>query len=109
MPTRAPQVATVAGGALALSNAAADDKVSGVTSETVVIVNNTTAGAVTLGVTPVGSTGYGVALPEKTWSIPVGFYRLRLLPSMRDPEDSLLIALEWSATPGSTLTWAAVR
>ncbi|MFI6299546.1 hypothetical protein ACIBEJ_48685 [Nonomuraea sp. NPDC050790] len=109
MPTRAPQVATVAGGVLTLSNAAADDKVSGVTSETVVIVNNTTAAPVTLGVTPSGTTGYGVALPEKEWTIPVGFYRLRLLPSMRDPEDSYLVALQWSATPGSTLTWAAVR
>jgi hypothetical protein len=109
MPTRAPQVATVAGGALTLSTAAADDKVSGVTAETVLIVNNATAGAVTLGVTPAGTTDYGVALPEKEWTIPVGFYELRLLPGMRDPEDSYLIALAWSATPGNTLTWAAVR
>ncbi|MFI6477362.1 hypothetical protein ACIBH1_05480 [Nonomuraea sp. NPDC050663] len=108
MPTRAPQVATVTGGALTMSNAAADDKVSGVTREVTMIVENGTAGPITLGVTPPGSTDYGVANPEKEWTIPVGMYRLRLLPSMRDPEDSYNVALQWSATPGSTLTWAVV-
>jgi hypothetical protein len=108
MPTRAPQPATVAGGALTLHNAAADDKVSGITREMTMIVNNTTAGTVTLGVTPPGTTQYGVANPVKEWTLPVGFSRLKLLPGFRDPEDSQLITLDWSATPGSTLTWAVV-
>ncbi|MFI6813770.1 hypothetical protein ACIBG7_15220 [Nonomuraea sp. NPDC050328] len=108
MPTRAPQPSTVAGGALTMHNAAADDKVSGITRETTLIVNNATAGAVTLTVTPPGTTGYGVANPPKPWNIPVGFYRLRLLPGFRDPADSNLIELGWSATPGSTLTWAVL-
>lgn len=108
MATRAPQIATVAGGALTMYNAAAADKVSGVTSELPMIVNNTTAGAVTLTVTPPGTTGYNVANPAKVWTIPVGFYRLRLLPTFRDPADSNLISLTWSATPGSTLTFTVV-
>lgn len=108
MATRAPQVATVAGGVLTMYTAAAADKVSGVTRETRMIVNNTTAAPVTLTVTPPGTTGYGVANPPKPWTIPVGFYELLLLPSMRNPADSNLISLAWSATPGSTLTFAVL-
>ncbi|MEV4020168.1 hypothetical protein AB0J35_57800 [Nonomuraea angiospora] len=108
MPTRAPQPATVAGAALTMSNAASDDKVSGITRPTTMLVNNATAGPVTLTVTPPGSTEYGVANPPKPWTIPVGFFRLKLLPSFRNSGDSYLIALGWSATPGSTLTWAVI-
>ncbi|MEU7741980.1 hypothetical protein [Nonomuraea sp. NPDC049158] len=108
MATRAPQVATVAGGVLTMYNAAAADKVSGVTKPTRMIVNNATAAPVTLTVDPVGNNEYGVANPPKVWTIPVGFYFLDLLPTFRDPADTNLVSLAWSATPGSTLTWAAV-
>ncbi|MFB4285702.1 hypothetical protein ACBJ59_61320 [Nonomuraea sp. MTCD27] len=108
MPTRAPQAATVAGAALSMHNAAADDKVNGVTREMTMLVNNATAGTVTLTVTPPGTTNYGVANPAKPWTIPVGMFRLKLLPSFRNPSDSNLVTLGWSATPGSTLTWAVI-
>ncbi|MEU7861199.1 hypothetical protein [Nonomuraea sp. NPDC049141] len=108
MATRAPQVATVAGGVLTMYNAAAADKVSGVTKPTRMIVNNATAAPITCTVDPPGTTDYGVATPAKVWTIPVGFYEFLLLPSFRDPADSSLVSLAWSATPGSTLTWAAV-
>ncbi|WP_214327847.1 hypothetical protein [Nonomuraea sediminis] len=108
MATRAPQVATVAGSALTMYQAAAADKVSGVTRETRMIVSNTTAGPVTLTVTPPGTTEYAVAKPNKVWTIPVGMYELLLLPTFRDPQDSNLISLSWSATPGATLTWAVI-
>lgn len=108
MATRAPQVATVAGGVLTMHNAAAADKVSGVTREMRVIVNNATAAPITLTVDPVGNNAYGVANPAKVWTVPIGFYELLLLPSFRDPADSNLVSLAWSATPGSTLTFAVV-
>lgn len=107
MPTRAPQAATVPGAALTMYDAAADDKVSGISRPTRVIVHNTTAGAVTLDVDPPGNTDYGVPNPVKQWTIPVGYHSLLLIPSMRNPADSNLITLTWSAT-GSTLKWAAV-
>jgi hypothetical protein len=101
-------MATVDGGALTFYNAASGDKVSGVTRELLMIVNNGTAGAVTLTITPPGTTNYNVNNPAKPYTLPVGFYKLRLLPSFRDPEDSNLITLGWSATPGSTLTWTVI-
>lgn len=108
MATRAPQVATVNGGALTMHNAAAADKVSGITNPTRMIVNNTTAGAVTLTIDPPGNTQYDVANPAKPYTLAIGISQVLLLPSFRDPADSNLIALAWSATPGATLTFAVL-
>lgn len=108
MATRAPQGTTVDGATLTMHNAAAADKVSGVTRPTRMIVNNATAGAITLTVTPPGTTGYNVANPAKPWTLAVGISHILLLPSMRDPEDSSLISLAWSATPGATLAFAVL-
>lgn len=108
MPTRAPQPATVTGAALTMHNAAADDKVSGIRRPTTMLVNNATAGAVTLTVNPPGTTEYGITNPAKPWTIPIGMYRLKLLPSFRNSADSHLVTLGWSATPGSTLTWSVI-
>lgn len=108
MATRAPQIATVAGGVLTMYNAAAADKVSGVTKPMRMIVNNATAAPITLTVDPPGNNEYGVANPAKPWTIPIGYYELLLLPSFRDPADTNLVSLAWSATPGSTLTFAVL-
>lgn len=108
MATRAPQVATVNGSALTMHQAAAADKVSGVTRPTRMIVNNTTAASVTLTIDPPGNTEYDVANPAKPYTIPVGVWDVLLLPSFRNPADSNLISLDWSATPGVTLTFAVI-
>lgn len=108
MATFAPQDSTVNGAALTMHNAAAGDKVSGVVRPTRMVVDNGTAGAVTLTIDPPGNNDYGLANAAKTYTIPVGLYELMLLPMYRDSTDSDLVSLAWSATPGATLAWAAV-
>lgn len=108
MATRAPQGTTVDGATLTMHNAAAADKVSGIIRPTRMIVNNTTAGTVTLTITPPGSTEYNVANPAKAYTLAIGISHVQLLPSSRDPADSYLISLAWSSTPGATLTFAVL-
>lgn len=108
MATRAPQGTTVDGATLTMHQAAAADKVSGIIRPTRMIVNNTTAGTVTLTIDPPGSTDLGVANPAKAYTLAVGISHVLLLPTSRDPADSNLISLAWSATPGATLTFAVL-
>ncbi|MGW4406517.1 hypothetical protein ACWEJ6_20985 [Nonomuraea sp. NPDC004702] len=108
MATRAPQGTTVDGATLTMHQAAVGDKISGITRPTRMVINNTTAGTVTLTVTVPGKTNYNVANPAKPWTLAVGLSHILLLPSMRDPADSNLISLTWSATPGATLTFAVI-
>lgn len=107
MATHGPQIATVAGGTITLHPAAAGDKVQGVDKPTRMLVVNEGAAPVTLTVDPPGNTEYGVANPEKTWTIPAGAtYHLSLLPGFRNPADSRLISLTWSAT--TDVSWAVI-
>lgn len=107
MATRAPQAATYAGAALTLHAAASGDKVSGVRKPTPMLVVNDGASAVTLTVTVPGTTVYGEDNPDKQFTIPAGTHHLlTLLPEYRDPADSYLIALSWSAT--TDVSWAVI-
>ncbi|MGA4989870.1 hypothetical protein [Nonomuraea bangladeshensis] len=107
MATRAPQVPTMNGAALAMHAAASGDKVSGVRTPTRMLVFNDGDSSVTLTASVPGNTSYGVAAPDKTYTIPANsYYVLRLLPEYRDPADSNLIALSWSAT--TDVTWAVI-
>ncbi|OPG13624.1 hypothetical protein [Microbispora sp. GKU 823] len=107
MATRSPQTPTFEGAALTLYNAASGDKVQGVRQPTRMLVVNGSGSPVTLTVAVPGNTGYGVAKPDKTFTIGAGTsHILTLLPEYRDPADSNLIALSWSST--TTVTWAVI-
>ncbi len=107
MATRLPQVPTYMGGALTMHAAAAGDKVSGVTQPTRILVVNDSGSSVTLTATVPGNNSYGVAAPDKPFTIGANsFYVLKLLPEYRDASDSYLISLTWSAT--TDVTWAVI-
>ncbi|MBP2704399.1 hypothetical protein JOL79_11300 [Microbispora sp. RL4-1S] len=107
MATHGPQVAVVNGAAITMHPAAAGDKVSGIKKTTRMTVVNDGDSSVTLTIDPPGTTEYGVANPAKTYTIPAtSTFQLLLLPSYRDPADSNLIALSWSAT--TDVTWAVI-
>lgn len=107
MATRSPQTATFNGVALTLHPAAAGDKVSGVRQPTRMLVFNDSDSSVTLTAAVPGNTGYGVAAPDKTFTVPANsYFLLTLLPEYRDAADSSLIALTWSAT--DSVSWAVI-
>lgn len=107
MATRAPQTATFNGAALTLHPAESGDKVSGVRRATRMIVINDSDSQVTLTAAVPGNTAYGVAAPDKTFTIPANSpYLLSLLPDYRDAADSYQISLTWSAT--TDVTWAVI-
>lgn len=108
MTTYAPVAVTLNGVAATYNAAAAGDKVSGAGDNTWITVKNGSGSPVTLTITPTGNTGYGVALPVKTWSIAAtGEMDIPILAAYANPADSSLVTLAWSST--TTVTWAAKR
>jgi hypothetical protein len=108
LTTYNPVAITVDGVAATYSNAAAGDKVSGAGPNTWITVKNGSGASVTLTITPVGKTGYNVALPVKTFTIAAsGEKDIPILAAYGNASDSGLVALSWSST--TTVTFAVKR
>lgn len=72
MAALATQYITDAGTGPTYSTATASDTADvGTGSDTFLVCRNTTATAVTVSITPVGTTPYGVAWPAKTVTVPI--------------------------------------
>jgi hypothetical protein len=107
MATRAPVVPTINATPLTFHAAAAGDKISGVTSPKTVIVFNDSDASITATVDPPGNNEYGVARPAKVITCPANSYTaFTVLPIYRDPADTNLVAIAWSAT--TDLSFAVV-
>lgn len=107
MATHGPQTPSFEGAALTLHPAAAGDKVNGIRQPTRMVIVNGGAAQVTLTIPVPGTTGYGEDNPDKPITIAAGStHLLTLLPEYRDPADSSLIALTWSAT--EDVSWAVI-
>ena len=107
MATRAPVVATFEASELVFFAAASGDKISGATRPLTLIVNNASVSSITVTIDPPGNNEYGVANPAKVLTCPASkFTKFKVLPSYRDPADSNLISLSWSAT--TTVTWTVL-
>jgi hypothetical protein len=105
--TRAPQVPTIEAAALTFHAAAAGDKISNVRQPRTVIVFNDSDSSVTATIEPPGKTAYGVDNPDKVLTCAANSYTtFRVLPSYRDPEDSNLVSITWSAT--TDVSWAVI-
>lgn len=108
MATRAPQAITLDGVALTFHAAASGDKVSGAGAHVAIIVTNASGSSVNLTVDPPGQTDYGVATPSKVIAVAAGATKaIPMLSLYRDPADSYLVSLTWSAT--TDVTFAVVR
>ena len=90
---------------LALTAAAAGDtaKCGGYS----LLVNNGSGSSVTVTIAVPGNTSYGVAAPDKTFTIPAGqLWEIPLLDVYRDPADRLA-HITWSST--TTVTRVVVK
>lgn len=106
--TATPQGITVDGVSATYNAAAAGDKVSAPGKGVFITVKNGSASSVTLTITPPGKTAYGVANPDKVFTIAAsGEMDIPMLTEYGNPADSGNVALAWSAT--ATVTWAAKR
>lgn len=71
------------------------------------LVNNGSGGPVDVTIAVPGNTGYGVATPDKTITVPAGqLWLIPLLEVYRDPADRLA-HISWSAT--ASVTRAVVK
>lgn len=108
MTTYAPVAITTDGVAATYNAAAAGDKVSGAGEDVFITVKNGSGSPITLTITPTGNTGYGVALPVKTFTIAAtGEKDIPILAAYANASDASLVTLAWSST--TTVTWAAKR
>lgn len=106
MTTYAAQSPSASGVVLTFHAAASGDKISGIKNAGRLIVKNGSGGAITVTITPPGTTEYGVTNPVKTVSVADGAEEMiTLLRAYRNSADSFNIALSWSGT--SSVTWAA--
>jgi hypothetical protein len=72
------------------------------------LVRNGGASSLTVTISGVGQTGYGVDNPDKTFTVAAGADEaFPLLPAYGDPDDGGLAAIAWSAT--TSVTFAALR
>lgn len=107
MATRAPVSSSFEAAELVFFAAAAGDKISGASKPLTVIVNNASESSITATIDPPGNNEYGVGNPAKVLTCAASkFTRFKVLPSYRDPEDSNLISVTWSAT--TDVTWTVI-
>lgn len=72
------------------------------------LVRNGGGSSLTVTVTGVGQTGYGVANPNKTFTVAAGADRaIPMLSAYGNPDDGGLAAIGWSTT--TSVTFAALR
>lgn len=72
------------------------------------LVKNGSGGSLTVTISGVGQTGYGVDLPDKTFTVAAGADRaIPMLAAYGDPEDGRLASIGWSSP--TSITFAALR
>lgn len=108
MTDYAPVAIGVDGTQYTYNAAAAGDKVTASGAGVFITVKNGSGSPITLTITPAGNTGYGVALPAKTFTIAANNERdIPILGAYANPTDGYKVALSWSST--TTVTWAVKR
>lgn len=72
------------------------------------LVKNGSGSSLTVTISGVGQTSYGVDNPDKTFTVAAGADKaIPLLTAYGDPDDSGLASIGWSTT--TTVTFAALR
>ena len=109
MADRSAQAITLNGITPTAHAAASGDKLVAPGDRKILTVTNGGESSVTLTIAVPGNTTYGVAAPDKTFSIGAGAtMAIPALGLYGDPEDAGKAALSWSATTSVTFTYTRV-